>query len=68
MARSETNIPQQLVLADALVSAIRGRKVKSALFATFEFEPEFFELNVLPCLESDATRQTAASRGRHARP
>lgn len=53
MARSEANIPQQLVLADALASAIRGRKVRSALFATFEFEPEFFELNVLPCLFAD---------------
>jgi hypothetical protein len=27
--------------------------VKSALFATFEFQPEFFELNVLPCLFAD---------------
>lgn len=50
MARSDKDVPQQLVLADALAGAIRGRKVKSALFATFEFEPEFFELNVLPCL------------------
>ncbi|MCL4205472.1 MAG: hypothetical protein KJ000_23565 [Pirellulaceae bacterium] len=39
-----------MVLSEAVASAVGERRVKAAVFATFEFEPEFFELNVLPCL------------------
>jgi hypothetical protein len=42
-----------MVLSEAVASAVGRRRVKAAVFATFEFEPEFFELNVLPCLFPD---------------
>ncbi|TVS07940.1 MAG: hypothetical protein EA424_29195 [Planctomycetaceae bacterium] len=53
MARIDTGLPNQVVLADAVAAAVGQRRVKVALFATFEFEPDFFELNVLPCLFPD---------------
>ncbi|MCP5150369.1 MAG: phospholipase D family protein [Chromatiales bacterium] len=38
------------VLADGLTDAIGGRRVRTALFTTFNFDPGFFELRVLPLL------------------
>lgn len=42
-------IPRQ-VLSEALQRQLSGRRVLGALFLTFEFDPEFFELQVLPAL------------------
>lgn len=42
-------IPQE-VLGDALGEAIKGRKVRAAVFTTFSFDPGFFELHILPFL------------------
>lgn len=53
MGRTSSEAHRQLLLSEALVKAIRGRRVRTAIFTTFEFEPEFFELNVLPCLFVD---------------
>lgn len=38
------------VLSQKLSEAIRGRRVKAAIFTTFTFDPGFFELHVLPTL------------------
>lgn len=38
----------RILLIDRLRSALEGRKVKSALFHTFNFDPEFFENYLLP--------------------
>jgi hypothetical protein len=38
------------VLSEALSEAIKGRRVKAAVFTTFSFDPGFFELHVLPSL------------------
>lgn len=38
------------VLSESLMDKIRGRKVRAGVFLTYEFDPEFFELHVLPCL------------------
>ena len=43
------SIPME-VLGDALVAAIEGRRVRTAVFTTFTFDPGFFELHVLPLL------------------
>lgn len=42
------------VLSKAFEDRIGGRRVLTALFLTFEFEPEFFELEVLPVLFDQA--------------
>src|SRR5689334_14374444 len=42
--------PFSAVLSDALVEAIRGRRVKVAVFLTFQFDPGFFEEELLPLL------------------
>ena len=42
--------PPAAVLSDALVEAIAGRTVRAAVFATFSFDPGFFEEHVLPLL------------------
>ena len=42
--------PVSAVLYDTLVSVLRERRVKVAVFLTFQFEPEFFEQHVLPVL------------------
>lgn len=42
--------PFSAVLSDALVEAIRGRQVKVAVFLTFQFDPGFFEEEILPLL------------------
>jgi len=38
------------VLTDALAAAINGRKVRTAVFTTYTFDPGFFERNILPAL------------------
>lgn len=42
--------PFSAVLSDALVEAIGGRRVKVAVFLTFQFDPGFFEEELLPLL------------------
>jgi hypothetical protein len=42
----------QYVLSEALKDKIRERKVLAACFLTFQFDPVFFELHVLPILFS----------------
>ena len=42
--------PSSAVLSDALVEAIGGRRVKAAVFLTFQFDPGFFEEELLPLL------------------
>jgi hypothetical protein len=44
--RKET-IPRE-VLSDQLVNAIADRRVRAAVFTTFNFDPGFFEINILP--------------------
>lgn len=50
MAPDDERMPRQIALAEAVTRAIGDRKVKAAVFTTFEFDPGFFELHVLPCL------------------
>ena len=38
------------VLTEQVAEAINGRRVRSAVFTTFSFDPGFFELNILPVL------------------
>lgn len=38
------------VLSERLSQAIRGRRVRAAVFTTFRFEPDFFEADILPLL------------------
>lgn len=42
-----TNIPQE-VLSDHFREVIRGRRLLAAIFATFRFDPAFFEQEILP--------------------
>ena len=42
-------IPQQ-VLSSALEHAVNGRRVLAAVFLSYQFDPEFFELEILPLL------------------
>lgn len=45
----ERGIPIK-VLSDAITSKIGGRRVKSAVFTTYTFQPDFFEPEILPLL------------------
>ncbi len=47
----------EAVLSRRLSEAIRGRSVRSAVFTTFNFDPGFFELQVLPLLFSQSFSQ-----------
>ena len=38
------------VLTEQVAEAIDGRRVRTAVFTTFSFDPGFFELNILPVL------------------
>ena len=38
------------VLTEQVAEAIDGRRVRSAVFTTFSFDPGFFEINILPVL------------------
>lgn len=49
MSDSTTRWPQA-VLSIRLAEALRGRRLRSAVFTTFNFDPGFFELQVLPLL------------------
>ena len=40
----------EAVLSRRFVDALRGRRLRSAVFTTFSFDPGFFELQVLPLL------------------
>ena len=40
----------EAVLSGRLAEAVRGRRVRTAVFTTFNFDPGFFELQVLPLL------------------
>ena len=46
---AQSQLPLE-VLGDALADAIAKRRVKTAVFTTFAFDPGFFELHVLPLL------------------
>lgn len=50
------------VLTAQLRAAIKGRAVRAAVFTTFAFEPEFFELWVLPTLFERAWSRDAGVR------
>ena len=39
---------EEEVLSKKIEEALRGRKVIHALFTTFNFDPGFFELHILP--------------------
>ena len=43
------NAPKR-VLSDEISKAIAGRRVTAAVFTTYTFDPEFFELEILPIL------------------
>ena len=45
------------VLSQRLVEAVGGRRLRSAVFTTFNFDPGFFELHVLPLLFSQSFSQ-----------
>ena len=47
----------EAVLSRRLAEAVRGRRVRSAVFTTFNFDPGFFELQVLPLLFSQSFSQ-----------
>ena len=49
MKSSPGRIPAE-VLSQALGDKIAGRRVRTAVFTTFSFDPGFFELHVLPVL------------------
>ena len=40
----------EAVLSGGLAEVVRGRRVRTAVFTTFNFDPGFFELQVLPLL------------------
>ena len=50
MARNDPKAVPQEVLYEVVLASIEGRKVRAAVFTTFQFDPEFFELHVLPCI------------------
>lgn len=50
------------VLSDRLTDALRGRRVKAAVFTTFSFEPAFFEQEVLPILFEQSFSHVEAVR------
>ena len=45
-----SSAPAQRVLTETFRDAIGSRKVRAAVFTTFNFDPKFFELQVLPAL------------------
>ena len=47
---SDSALWPEAVLSRRLVEAVRGRRLRSAVFTTFNFDPGFFELQVLPLL------------------
>ncbi len=55
------NIPES-VLSDALQEAIKDRRVKTAVFLTFQFDPAFFEADILPVLFTQSFSHVAKLR------
>jgi len=49
-------------ITDKLSSVIGGREVRAAVFTTFNFEPEFFELDVIPVLLNQGIAYSADDR------
>ncbi len=50
---------ENAVISERLLELIKGREVSAALFTTYTFEPEFFELEVIPLLlKQDAAYST----------
>ena len=47
----------EAVLSQRFAEAVRGRRLRSAVFTTFSFDPGFFELQVLPLLFSQSFSQ-----------
>ena len=47
----------EAILSRALAEAVQGRRLRSAVFTTFSFDPGFFELQVLPLLFSQSFSQ-----------
>jgi hypothetical protein len=45
-----SSIPEPQALADALTPCFDGRRVEAAVFTSYTFEPDFFELYILPVL------------------
>ena len=45
-----SNVIPLKVLTEQVAEAIEGRRMRSAVFTTFTFDPGFFEINVLPVL------------------
>ena len=41
---------EKAIASDQLRDVIAGRKIKAAVFTTYGFEPEFFELDIVPLL------------------
>ena len=50
-----SDVPPHAELSGRITDCIDGRKVVSALFLTYKFDPAFFELEVLPLLFSGAS-------------
>lgn len=61
-AGQKKSLPRISPLSEMLEKAIRGRKVKTALFFTFEFDPGFFESEVLPLLFTEGFAHEARIR------
>ena len=55
------NIPQA-VLSKTLVEQIDGRRVRTAVFTTFSFDPGFFEQHILPLLFDQSFHQSEKLR------
>ena len=53
-------IPHE-VLSEALQKQLSGRTVSCAVFLTYEFEPDFFELEILPVILPDAALSHVAA-------
>jgi len=56
-----TTIPRE-VLSDHFQERMQGRRIVSALFTTFRFEPAFFETQILPAFFDSALSQADAIR------
>ncbi|MBD3235947.1 MAG: hypothetical protein GF330_04530 [Candidatus Eisenbacteria bacterium] len=53
------------VLSQQLADAIAGRRVRTAVFTTFSFDPGFFELHILPVLFDQSFSQSDKIRRIH---
>ena len=50
------------VLSQQLSEQIQGRRVRTAVFTTFTFDPGFFEINILPLLFDQTFSQSDTGR------